>query len=449
MSATNITGEYIERHPTSYRLHQRAAKVFPASGATHSTRIFDPFRPYITRAQGSRKWDVDGNEYIDYVMGHGALILGHSHPDVVKAVQEQVARGAHYGENHELEIEWAELIQSMVPSAEMVEFFACGNEANMMALRLCRLATGRKKVLKFQHHFHGWCDHLTAPGAPGTLPEDNIINTVNIPANDLEGVETELAKREYAVLITEGGGASMGGAIPLDVDFVRALPELAHQYGTIWVLDEVVTGFRDYKSGDCQCWQSLIGVKPDLTTVGKCIGGGLAVGALVGRTGLMEGLSPKKGAQRVSHTGTWNANPITAAAGVAACRLYRTAEPQRRAAEAATLLRQRGNQVLKERGINARLYGRNIIHLYLGPIDYEPPDDTLPPARDVARLMNKALLPLRHRLCLHLLQRGVATMEGRLFVMSAAHTEKDVNLTVQALADSLEAATAEVSLQEA
>ena len=261
--------EYRRNHPHSGELHERAIKVFAANGATHNTRILDPFRPFITHAQGSRKWDVDGNEYIDYVMAHGALILGHSHPEVVRAIQEQVAKGIHYGENHELEIEWAELIKSMIPSAEMVEFFACGNEANMMALRLGRLFTGRKKVLKFNHHFHGWGDQLTTPGAPGTIPEDNVINTVNIPHNDLSKLEEELAKREYAVLITEAGGALMGGMIPLDIDFVRAIPALARQYGTIWVLDEVVTGFRDYLSVDRQGWQSLIGVKPDLTALGK------------------------------------------------------------------------------------------------------------------------------------------------------------------------------------
>ena len=151
----DITNTYIRNHPRSRQLHERAAKVFAADGVTHITRFLNPFRPYINHAQGSRKWDVDGNEYIDYVMGHGALILGHSHPEVVHAVQEQATKGFHYGENHELEVEWAELIKSMVPSAEMVEFFACGNEANMMALRLGRLFTGRKKVLKFDHHFHG------------------------------------------------------------------------------------------------------------------------------------------------------------------------------------------------------------------------------------------------------------------------------------------------------
>jgi glutamate-1-semialdehyde 2,1-aminomutase len=448
MPKANIIEEYKGTHPGSDKLHQRALRVFPAEGATHKSRILKPFRPYITHANGSHKWDVDGNEYIDYTMGHGALILGHSHPDVVRAVQEQMAKGVHFGENHELEVEWAELIKSMMPSAEKIEFFACGNEANMMALRLCRLATGRKKILKFEYHFHGWNDHLTEPGAPGTLPEDNMINTVNIPANDLDRLEKELAKKEYAALITEGGGGIMGGAIPLNIDFVLALPELAHKYDTIWVLDEVVTGFRDYRSGEQQCWQSMIGVKPDLTTLGKCIGGGLSVGALLGRTDLMEYFSPKKGVQQIAHTGTWNANPLTAAAGIAACKLYRTGEPQRKAATAAALLRQKGNHILKEHNMGARLYGRSIVHLYFGPIDYEPPEDTLPPTGDVGKLYNLALLGTRDRLCLYLLHRGVATLGARLFVLSSAHSKEDINLTVEALAESLDAMLTEGTLKK-
>lgn len=443
----NVTENYIRNRPNSQRLHDRATKCFAANGATHNTRILHPFRPFVTHARGSQKWDVDGNVYIDYVMGHGALILGHSHPIVVQAIQEQAAKGIHYGENHELEVEWAELIKSMMSSAELVEFFACGNEANMMALRLGRLFTSRKKVLKFNYHFHGWCDQLTVPGAPGTLPEDNVINTANIPPNDLNRLEAELAKREYAVLITEAGGAHMGGAIPLDIDFVQAIPALVHQYGTIWVLDEVVTGFRDYLSGNQQGWQSVIGVKPDLTTLGKCVSGGLPAGALVGRSDIMGLFSPKIGAQRIRHTGTWNGNPLAAAAGIAACRLYLNGEPQQKAAQMASLLRQKGNEVFRERGISGRLYGRSIVHIYLGPLEYEPSDNTLPPCRDVPEL-DLAATTLRHQLCLQLLDRGIATMEGKLFVLSMVHSEEDIDLTVKALADSLDAMIAEGSLEK-
>jgi len=277
LTGENLIKEYKRTHPGSRKLHERAVKVFAANGATHQSRILNPFRPYITHAKGSRKWDVDGNEYIDFVMGHGALILGHSHPAIVQAVQEQMAKGVHYGENHELEVEWAELIKSMMPMAERVEFCSCGQEANMMAIRLSRTFTGRRKVLRFEENYHGWADELVHEGSAGVVADEVNI----IPFNNLNRVERELAKKEYAILLTEGGGAHMDGQVPIDVDFVRALPDLAHKYGTIWVLDEVVTGFRDAPGG----WQSMVDVKPDLTTLGKCVGGGLPVGVVAGRAG--------------------------------------------------------------------------------------------------------------------------------------------------------------------
>lgn len=442
----SIVDEYRKKHPASVRLHERALTLFTANGATHSARIFDPFRPYITHARGSKKWDVDGNEYIDFTMSHGALLLGHSHPEVVQAVQDQMAKGVQYGESHELEIEWGEAVKSIIPSAERVEFVACGNEADMMALRLGRVFTGRKKVLKFEEHFHGWNDHLARPGSAGVLPEDNMINTITIPANDLNRVERELAKREYAVLITEAGGAHMGGQIPLDEGFTRALPELTHRYGTIWVLDEVVTGFRELTGS----WQGVVGVTPDLTTLGKCVSGGLTAGAVVGRADIMDAFNPSRPVeQRIIHSGTWNANPLTAAAGVAACRLYQTGEHQKRAAEAGSYLRGQANRVLKEKGIEGRFYGRNILYLYLGPADFEPADDTLPPTKDVEKLVQRQNQPIINQLMLHLLQRGVACLRASLWIMSSVHTKEDIDHAIEALADSFDALVAEGTLKPA
>ena len=431
MSVENIVEKYIKTHPESQRLHRRAEKIFSANGATHTGRIFDPFLPYITHAKGSREWDVDGNEYIDYSMGHGALILGHCHPDVVRAVREQMAKGVHYGANHELEIEWAELIKSMMPSMERVEVFSCGQEANMMAIRLARAFSRRRKILRFEENFHGWADELCAPDALGIVADEVKV----IPGHDLNRVEDELAKKEYAILMIEGGGAHMGGQVPWNADFVRALPGLTQRHGTVYLIDEVVTGFRDSPGG----WQATIGVTPDLTTLGKAIGGGLGVGALGGRADIMDALRPKAPPQRfVSHSGTWNANPLTAAAGVAACKLYRGGEVQKKVNQLGAYIRERGNQALKERRVNARLYSRSIVHLYLGPIDYEPADDTMPPTRDIKKIMDPATAPMRHQLSLQLLQRGVFSSAGS-FILSVAHTEEDIDQTVKALGDSLDA----------
>ena len=160
-----VLDTYRALHPKSQALYERARGVIPG-GITHDGRNLAPFPVYIDRAKGSHKWDVDGNEYIDYWMGHGSLFLGHCHPAVVKAVQDQVARGTHLGASHELEVRWAELVQKLIPSAQMVRFTMSGTEATHLALRIARAFTGRPKILKFQGHFHGWHDGVVAAVNP-------------------------------------------------------------------------------------------------------------------------------------------------------------------------------------------------------------------------------------------------------------------------------------------
>ncbi len=441
MNREQLIKKYVSTHPKSLALHKRAVERFAANGATHYSRILEPFRPYVTHAQGSLKWDVDGHEYIDFVMGHGALILGHGHPKVVKAIQSQMAKGVHYGENHELEVRWADLIQLMMPVAERVEFCASGQEANLLAFRLARLSTGRKKVLRFVENFHGWADEVTL------IPDGAVRSEVTIiPMNDMESLEAALATGEYALVHVEGGGAHMAGQIPWDRDFIRALPAVTEKHGTLFCIDEVVTGFRDSRGG----WQELVGVKPHLSTLGKCVGGGLGVGVVVGRADLFEGLRPGGAAgRRMSHSGTWNANPLTSAAGVAACEIYTDGSPQKRAVEIGAYLREAGNKVLKEKGINGHLYGRTVIHTYFGPFDFKPENEYSPPTRNLKTIMgDKSTAELKTLLGLHLLQRGIATMGGRLFIMSAAHSEADVDRTISAFAESLDDMTAEGVLIE-
>ena len=436
LTKASLVAEYVKKRPGSKKWHDRAVPLFSANGATHSARILDPFRPYITHAQGVKKWDVDGNEYIDYCMGHGALILGHSHPKWVKAVQEQLAKGVHFGENHQLEVEWAELIKSMMPVAERVEFCACGQEANLMAIRLARIFTGRKKILRFVENFHGWADEVAPEGSAGVSTPDVKI----IPMNNLNLLEAELATREYALVMTEGGGAHMAGQIPWDTEFIQALAGITRKYGTLWLIDEVVTGFREDRGG----WQAIAGVRPDLTSLGKCTSGGMAVGVIVGRADVFEAFNPKTPVERrIRHTGTWNSNPLLSSAGVAACQLYRDGEPQKKAAEMAAYLREEGNKILRQRKISGRLYGRTIVHLYLGPTDFAPRDEFSPPTRDVAKIMNPEMAAVKTMLCLHLLHRGIATMGGRFFVLSAVHTRQDIDQAMAAFASSLDDLVAE------
>ena len=198
MANDSLAERYPAAFPNSKQLFETAIKVFP-TGVTHDTRMMQPFPIYIDRAKGSRKWDVDGHELVDYFVGHGSLLLGHSPDDVVAAVQAQIARGTHYGACHEFEIEWGKLVQQLVPSAERVRFTGSGTEATLMALRLARLYTGRPKFLKFQGHFHGWHDYVTvssdppydATTVPG-VPEGVSANCVAVPPNDLNLVADAL-----------------------------------------------------------------------------------------------------------------------------------------------------------------------------------------------------------------------------------------------------------------
>ncbi|HEX9893109.1 MAG TPA: aminotransferase class III-fold pyridoxal phosphate-dependent enzyme [Gemmatimonadales bacterium] len=423
-STDQLVEDYRASHPGSAELHQRASDFFAARGATHFARVSAPFRPYITHALDARKWDVDGNEYIDYVMGHGALILGHGHPAILEAVQQQLVRGVHFGDNHALEVEWAGLIRGLMPAAERIEFFACGQEANLMGIRLGRLFTGRRQLLRFRWNYHGWADELAGPLAAGTVADQVTL----IPPNDLDLLEEHLSRREYAVLLIEGGGGYLAGRVPIAAEFYQALPELTRKYGTVLLLDEVVTGFREAPGG----WQSVVGIEPDLTSIGKAVSGGLPAGGLLGRAALFEALNPNNARDRlVVHGGTWNALPLTCAAGIAACRLYQDGSPQRAALKMAERLKALGNDVLQRRGVTGRLYGRSAVHLGFGAEGQETSPETLQAHR---------------RLDLHLLHRGVSTLLGEVFVLSSAHSRADVDQTVSAFDQSIGAMLEEGTL---
>lgn len=365
-----VLERYIAEHPNSAARHAEARRLFP-DGVTHASRRSSVFPLYVTHAQGSRKWDVDGHEIIDYVMGHGALLLGHAHPAIVAAVQDQIVKGTHYGASQDLELKWGALVQQLVPSAERVRFVNSGTEADMLAVRIARAYTGKNKIIKFEGHFHGWSDGFQSsvmtsagPMHPAGIPANVLSNVIVLPPNDIARVESVLRQdADVAAVILEPTGASMG-KFPVYPQFLKELREVTQRYGVILIFDEVVTGFRLSPGGA----QARFGVVPDLTALAKILAGGLPGGAVAGRADLLHLLEAEDDSgPRIGHPGTFNANPLSAASGTACLSLIATGEENRKADEAGRRLREGMNEVLARHHIPGCVTGTSsILHLRLG-----------------------------------------------------------------------------------
>ena len=441
-----LVDRYIAAFPGSQKRFETAKSIFP-TGVTHDTRMMEPFPPYVTHAHGAYKWDVDGHKLVDYFVGHGALLLGHSPPDVVEAVREQMAKGTHYGSCHDLEIEWGQLVQKLVPSAEKVRFTGSGTEATLMALRLSRLYTGRPKFLKFRGNFHGWHDYVTvgsdppydAPGVPG-VPDGVAANCVAVPPNDLNAVEDALKRDAQigAVILEPTGGH--WGAVPMRGEFLHGLRELCTRRECVLIFDEVITGFRVAPGGA----QAFYGIVPDLTSLAKILAGGLPGGALGGRTDIMAYLEPRAGKPKMKHPGTYNANPLSAAAGVAALKRVATGEPCRLATAAAVRLRNRLNALFAKCRWPMAAYGDfsmvRIVAGYTGPkprLDAGANDGLIPYDGDLDALDGpknaKQLYSMRRAMLLH----GV-NLWGFAGMTSCEHTDAIVDDTLRAVEASVE-----------
>ena len=414
----------------------RASRVL-AGKVGHDLRYMKPLPLYIERGSGSRKWDVDGKEYIDFLMGNGALLLGHAPPEVIEAIREAVRYGTHFGSDHPLHIEWAELVQKLVPSAERVRFVNSGTEANHLALRLARAFTRRNKILRFEGHFHGWHDDVVhgfqppfeADGSLGVPPQVRD-NMVTVPAGNLNLVEEALSKEpDVAAAIIEPSGASWG-RVPIDADFLRGLREITQRLGVVLIFDEVVTGFRFSPGGA----QKLYGIMPDLSSFAKIIAGGMPGAAVVGRADVMALFDmtddPEHDRhQRVTHQGTFNAAPLSAAAGIAVLTKVATGEPTSRADETAARLRASWDAVLERHGVAGYVYGpSSAFHVY-----FETDPDRIRRASSRKDLVTRDALQIKsippalvteyQRL---LRSRGVDLMSYTGGVVSAAHTARDL-----------------------
>jgi glutamate-1-semialdehyde 2,1-aminomutase len=307
----------------SRALYELARDVMPGgvSSPVRAYRAVGGEPPFIARGEGARLYDADGNSYLDYVASWGPLILGHAHPAVVSALRLVAAQGTSFGAPTESEVTLAQMVRAKMPSLEQIRFVNSGTEATMSALRLARGLTGRAKIIKMDGGYHGHADSLLAaagsgaltfslPGSAGVSPA-LVTDTVVVPFNDLEATERALAanRGQVAALIVEPVAANMGVVAPLP-GYLEGLRDLTRQAGTLLIFDEVVTGFRVARGGA----QERYGVTPDLTCLGKVLGGGLPVGAYGGSRQLMAALAPDG---PVYQAGTLSGNPLTMAAGIA------------------------------------------------------------------------------------------------------------------------------------
>jgi glutamate-1-semialdehyde 2,1-aminomutase len=428
---TSIDEEYWKRFPTSAELFARARSAIP-SGVTHDARSFSPFPVYMSRAEGAYKWDADGNKILDFWVGHGSLILGHNHPVVTEAVRQALARGTHLGACHEDEVEWAELVHQLVPSADEVRFTMSGTESTMLALRDARSYSGKPKVLRFHGHFHGWHDYAMvgyqppydSPTSAG-VPEAVLGTMVSVPPT-IEAVRQALAADDQiGTVILEPSGASWG-LVPLPAGFLADLRQITAERGLVLIFDEVVTGFRWSPGGA----QGYYGIIPDLTTLAKIVAGGLPGGAVAGKREIMEqqaftGEARHDRFERVLQQGTFNCNLPSTAAGIAALKIVAEGEVTEYCAQLGQTLRDGLSEALKRRGVPGSVHGeRSTFHLVLGEGMAEAVaacDTTkLMGARGAAGALRKAML-----------LEGVDLMRSS-GLTCAAHTEQDIASAVAA-----------------
>ncbi|MBI2069677.1 MAG: glutamate-1-semialdehyde 2,1-aminomutase [Elusimicrobia bacterium] len=328
MTSTDVLRRWVERSRKSQELHAKAKKLLPLGVESHY-RAIDPNPIFIERAQGSRIWDADGNEYLDFGLCFGALFVGHAHPKILEAVNAQMKEGSMYTMPHRHDIDLAENLLSRFPM-DLVRFTNSGTEATMHAIRTARGYTKRNKIIKFEGGFHGCHDYVLAstkpdlkeigePSAPNLvpgslgIPEETLNNTLIAGFNNLESVERLFKKYpgQIAAVISEPVMMNTGVCLPQD-DFLQKLLDVCHQNGALLILDEVKTGAKIAWGGACETYK----LKPDLICLAKTIGGGLPLGAFGGKKEVMSVLENFS----VSHVGTYNGNPLCIKAGAVTCR---------------------------------------------------------------------------------------------------------------------------------
>lgn len=406
------------------------AKLYIPGGVNSPVRAFKSvgLTPiYIDRGEGSRVYDIDGNSFIDYVGSWGPLIMGHAHPEVVEALQETAAKGTSFGAPTLLETKMAKLVCERVPSIEVVRMVNSGTEATMSAIRLARGYTGRSKIIKFEGSYHGHADSLLIkagsgiatlglPDSPG-VPESVASNTIAVPYNDLESVQLAFERfgEEIAAVIVEPVAGNMG-VVPPQPGFLEGLRKVTSDYGSILIFDEVMTGFRV----DLNCAQGRYGVTPDLTCLGKVIGGGLPVGAYGGKRELMDQIAP---AGPIYQAGTLSGNPLAMAAGYTTLKLLTPAVYEQ--------LEERGARLQAGFERNAKEFGIPLTINRIGSMVCPFFTNTSVVNFDTAKTSD---LDRFRRYFAAMVQEGVSVPPSQFegMFISAAHTVEDIDATIEA-----------------
>lgn len=422
----------------SQELFKAAQQVIPG-GVNSPARAYGPVGGdplFIAKGQGAHITDVDGKSYIDFVCSWGPLILGHAHPGVVAAINHTCASGTSFGAPTQIEVKMARLVVEMVPSVEMVRMVNSGTEATMSAIRLARGHTGRNKIVIFQGCWHGHADSfliqagssaltMGSPSSPGVTP-GTAADSLTVPYNDLEAVRQIVAenKDEIAAIIVEPVAGNMG-VIPPVPGFLEGLRELSSAMGIVLIFDEVITGFRVHPGGA----QAFYGVTPDLTTLGKIIGGGLPVGAFGGKRTIMSDISPL--GKKVSQAGTLSGNPLAMTAGYETVRRLREPGVYKSLEERSAALELGIRENLKALGLNYQL---NRVGSMMTLFFTERPVRSLADASacDQGRFA---------RYFREMLNRGIylAPSQFEAAFVSLAHTEADIEATIKANCEALKA----------
>jgi len=414
-----MSKSYLSKTPTSKRLYRRAEKVLPA-GVSYFIRYIEPYPFYTAKARGSKLVDVDGNEYVDFWMGHFSLIFGHSPPQVMNEVKRQIDNGTHYGTSHELEVALAEQVVKMVPSAKMVRFTNSGTEAMMYAVRLARTCTGREKIAKFEGGWHGGYDALdVAVKPPLDVPESSGVtsgvlkDTLVLPFNDIEETRRRMKNHKVAALVIEPI-LGAGGCIPAEKEFLKGLRELCSENGALLIFDEVVTGFRLAPGGAQQSY----GVLPDITVLGKIMGGGFPVGAVTGSQEIMERMNPLLYERpRFSfHGGTFCGNPVTMTAGLVTLRMLEDGQVLRQLNKRGDKVRKQLSEIFEKKNIDVQVVG--ISSLFHTHFIREQVKDV----HDVFQADRKRL----NEYHMYLIMNGVFFLPTKTGGLSTAHTEEDI-----------------------